>query len=270
MRSDLLDMLAGGLPQDAISLGTEVRTLGIHDDRTELGLTGGAVLDARLVVGADGVHSRIRDQAFARTGARSALLAQSSWRFMAPNPGVDFWTLWTSAECMVLLAPVGDHSVYGWAALTRSRSDDRSAWQLDRATRHFPERVRQAIRHASSHRDGLHHSPLEEVRLDRWHEGRTVLIGDAAHATAPVWAQGAALALEDAIVLARCLSAHPDVPTALIDFQDQRMARVSHVQALTDAMSRAAKLPPLIRNALLPFIRPKRDSQTYEPLKKQV
>jgi 2-polyprenyl-6-methoxyphenol hydroxylase-like FAD-dependent oxidoreductase len=113
MRSDLLDMLGSGLPQDAISLGTEVRTLGIHDDRTELGLTGGAVLDARLVVGADGVHSSIRDQAFARTGARSALLAQSSWRFMAPNPGVDFWTLWTSAECMVLLAPVGDHSVYG-------------------------------------------------------------------------------------------------------------------------------------------------------------
>lgn len=108
------------------------------------------------------------------------------------------------------------------------------------------------------------------MRLDRWHEGRTVLIGDAAHATAPVWAQGAALALEDAIVLARCLSAHPDVPTALIDLQDQRMARVSHVQALTDAMSRAAKLPPLIRNALLPFIGPKRYSQTYEPLKKQV
>jgi hypothetical protein len=42
------------------------------------------------------------------------------------------------------------------------------------------------------------------------------------------------------------------------------------LEALTDAMSRAAKLPPLIRNALLPFIRPKRYSQTYEPPKKQV
>jgi 2-polyprenyl-6-methoxyphenol hydroxylase-like FAD-dependent oxidoreductase len=45
----------------------------------------------------------------------------------------------------------------------------------------------------------LCHSLIEEVRLDSWHRGRVVLIGDAAHATAPVWAQGAALAAEEAL-----------------------------------------------------------------------
>ena len=51
-------------------------------------------------------------------------------------------------------------------------------------------------------------SPVDEVRLDSWHRGRVVLIGDAAHATAPVWAQGAALAAEDALVLAECRTPH--------------------------------------------------------------
>lgn len=51
-------------------------------------------------------------------------------------------------------------------------------------------------------------SPVEEVRLDSWHRGRVVLIGDAAHATAPVWAQGAAPAAEDALVLAERRTPH--------------------------------------------------------------
>jgi 2-polyprenyl-6-methoxyphenol hydroxylase-like FAD-dependent oxidoreductase len=121
--------------------------------------------------------------------------------------------------------------------------------------------------HANCHRHSLFYSPLEEVRLDIWHRGRAVLIGDAAHATAPVWAQGAALALEDAIVLAACVSDHADIQSALANFQDRRIKRVTHVRALTDAMSKAAKLPPIVRNLLLPIVGPKRYRQTYGLLK---
>jgi flavin-dependent dehydrogenase len=96
------------------------------------------------------------------------------------------------------------------------------------------------------------------------------VVGDAAHATAPVWAQGAALALEDAIVLVRSIGEHPDIETALADYQHQRWKRVAHVQRLTDAMSKAAKLPNLIRNALIPVIAPRRYRQTYAPLKAEV
>jgi 2-polyprenyl-6-methoxyphenol hydroxylase-like FAD-dependent oxidoreductase len=45
----------------------------------------------------------------------------------------------------------------------------------------------------------LYHSPMEEVRVERWSQGRVVLIGDTAHATAPIWAEGAALAVDGSV-----------------------------------------------------------------------
>jgi 2-polyprenyl-6-methoxyphenol hydroxylase-like FAD-dependent oxidoreductase len=171
---------------------------------------------------------------------------------------------------MVLLMPVDDREVYGWAANTRPFSQGDSPEALDRLTCKFPERVRNTVLDVVARPNALYHSPLEEVRLNRWYNGRAVLIGDAAHATAPVWAEGVALALEDAIVLARSLSTIPAELPALADFEAQRRSRVAHVQALTDAMSKAAKLPPLVRKALFPFIGPKRYRQTYEPLKAAV
>ena len=59
----------------------------------------------------------------------------------------------------------------------------------------------------------LHQASVDEVRLERWHNGRLVLIGDAAHATGPVWAQGVAMALEDAMVLGELLARPPQPST---------------------------------------------------------
>lgn len=267
-RSALIGMLGAGLPEGTVRLNTGVEAIGFHPTHADVWLTTGYGLSAGLLVGADGVHSTVRAQVFGDdAGVGGALLARSSWRFMAPNPGIDCWTLWTSRRGMILLVPVDDQTVYGWAALTRSPEDGVSPDALEQLASRFPDRVRRAVTHAMGQTDGLYHSPLEDVRLRSWHHGRAVLVGDAAHATAPVWAQGAALALEDAIVLTRTLGAHEDVEAALVDFQNQRWKRVAHVQATTDAMSKAAKLPTLIRNALLPSIAPRRYRQTYEPLK---
>lgn len=270
-RSVLLSMLADGLPEASLLYNADVQSMTLHSTHAALGLADGTNLATHLVVGADGVRSTIRAEAFGTvSGAGHALLAEKSWRFMAPNPGVDCWTVWVADEGMVLLMPLDDCEVYGWAAITRPLSRGDSPEALDRLTRQFPERVQKTVQDVLARSNALYHSPLEEVRLNRWHNGRAVLIGDAAHATAPVWAEGVALALEDAIVLARSLSTICDELAALVDFEEQRRSRVAHVQALTDAMSRAAKLPPFVRNALFPFIGPKRYRQTYEPLKTAV
>ncbi|MGX9430132.1 MULTISPECIES: FAD-dependent oxidoreductase [Bradyrhizobium] len=270
-RSALLSMLAAGLPEASLLYNADVQSMTLHSTHAELGLADGTNLATRLVVGADGVRSTIRTEAFGTVlGPGHALLAEKSWRFMAPNPGVDCWTVWAADEGVVLLMPIDDREVYGWAAITRPLSRGDSPEALDWLTRQFPERVRRTVLDVLARPNALYHSPLEEVRLNRWHNGRAVLIGDAAHATAPVWAEGVALALEDAIVLARALSTICDELPALADFEAQRRSRVAHVQALTDAMSQAAKLPAFIRNALFPFIGPKRYRQTYEPLKTAV
>ncbi|PJR09082.1 FAD-binding monooxygenase [Sinorhizobium meliloti] len=270
-RSALVAALTEGVSRDLLRYDADVRSLEFHPTQPKVRLQDGTMLGASLIVGADGVRSTVRRELFGRrTGRGHALLADASWRFMAPNPGIDCWTVWAGADCMILLMPVADDEVYGWAAITTPNPISKSPCALLELRSEFPRRVRDTILHAVSRPDGLYHSPLEEVRLDHWHNQRVVLIGDAAHATAPVWAEGVALALEDAIVLGRTLSKASDIPAALVEFEARRRSRVAHVQAKTDAMSKAAKLPPFVRNMLLPFLGPKNYRQTYGPLKEPV
>lgn len=271
-RAELLAMLADDLPQDRHWHGVESRSLAMSATGGALKLSDGRIVNGALIVGADGVRSTVRREVFgAAAGAGHALLAEDSWRFMAPNPGIDCWTVWASAEGMILLMPVSDGEVYGWAAITKSRGGTQSSISaLIEMSFLFPRRVRDTIAHVAARPTRLYHSPLEEVRMDRWHTQRAVLIGDAAHATAPVWAEGVALGLEDAIVLGRCLEQTSDIPAALAGYEAMRRARVAHVQHQTDAMSKAAKLPATLRNLLLPVVGPKKYRQTYARLKEAV
>jgi 2-polyprenyl-6-methoxyphenol hydroxylase-like FAD-dependent oxidoreductase len=267
-RSSLIGLLREGLDKDAIRYSAEVQA--IADDATtpELVFRDNTRLGASVIVGADGVRSVVRRETFGNGSERGhGMLAEASWRFMVSNADITCWTVWADAEGMVLLMPTGDGLVYGWAAITSPQKYGRSPEDLAEMVSKFPKHVREIVARATSDQATLHHSPLEEVRLERWHRNRVVLIGDAAHATTPVWAQGAALGMEDAIALGRTLAKGKPIPPALGTFARSRRARVAHVQAMTDAMSRAAKLPPFVRNMLLPLVGPRRYRQTYGPLK---
>jgi 2-polyprenyl-6-methoxyphenol hydroxylase-like FAD-dependent oxidoreductase len=116
----------------------------------------------------------------------------------------------------------------------------------------------------------LYYSPVEEVRCARWSRGRLALIGDAAHATGPVWAQGAALALEDAIALAGLLAAGGDWTGVGAELERLRRPRVAHVQAATDKMSRLAGLPGRFRDVVAPVLGPRAYRAAYGPLRTPV
>jgi 2-polyprenyl-6-methoxyphenol hydroxylase-like FAD-dependent oxidoreductase len=108
---------------------------------------------------------------------------------------------------------------------------------------------------------------VEEVRCQRWGAGRLVLIGDAAHATGPVWAQGAAMTLEDCLVLADLLAARSDWSSVGAEFERLRRPRVGHVQAATDKMSRLAGLPDRLRDLVAPVLGPRAYREAYRPLR---
>ncbi|RBY77254.1 FAD-dependent monooxygenase [Geodermatophilus sp. TF02-6] len=99
----------------------------------------------------------------------------------------------------------------------------------------------------------------------RWHRGRTVLIGDAAHATSPAAGQGSSLAVEDAVVLARCLRDLP-VEDAVDLFERTRRARAERVVAQGFRTS-SAKSPPavgrVVRDLVLPVVLRRRDPQAW-------
>ena len=97
----------------------------------------------------------------------------------------------------------------------------------------------------------MHVAPIEEVTLDRWYRGSVLLIGDAAHATSPNIAEGAAMALEDGLVLAECLAAGNEVAHAVAKFQERRRPRTQWVLAQTHRRDRTRNPPPALRDFAL-------------------
>jgi 2-polyprenyl-6-methoxyphenol hydroxylase-like FAD-dependent oxidoreductase len=91
-------------------------------------------------------------------------------------------------------------------------------------------------------------SSLEEVDQSPWHRGRVVLIGDAAHAMAPTMAQGAALAMEDALVLSELLTSGSDPEWATQAFEERRRPRVEWVREHTERQASLLRLPFAVRN----------------------
>jgi FAD-dependent urate hydroxylase len=94
-------------------------------------------------------------------------------------------------------------------------------------------------------------------RVRTWHRGRVVLVGDAAHAVAPSSGQGASMAIEDGIALARCLRDVSDIPSALAAYEGLRRARVERVVrwgARSSSTKLAGPIAARIRDAMLPLV----------------
>ena len=90
-----------------------------------------------------------------------------------------------------------------------------------------------------------------------WHRGPMVIIGDAAHATAPSSGQGASMAIEDAVVLARCLRDLSDIPQAFAAYERQRRTRVERIVAhgaRTSNSKAAGPVARVLRDLMMPFL----------------
>jgi 2-polyprenyl-6-methoxyphenol hydroxylase-like FAD-dependent oxidoreductase len=265
-RRDLLSVLAGALDADVVRWGVEV--LGVRQPPSgpaEIELTGGGAEPARLVVGADGVHSVVR-RATVGSATSRAVLSGSCWRLMTPDPGVDHFTVWAGPRGTFLMIPV-DADVYCFVSSVGGRDVGTDPAWIAENFAGYPDPVRQVAAWAAAHPEATRRSPIEEVRGVPWSNGRVVLIGDAAHATAPVWAQGAASALEDAEVLAEVLATLDEPHAVGPALEARRRARVEHVQHMTDRLSRAAGLPRWIAEPILPFVGPRTYRETFEPLR---
>jgi len=115
-----------------------------------------------------------------------------------------------------------------------------------------------------------HAGAVEEVVLDSWSHGAVLLIGDAAHATSPNMAQGAAMALEDAIVLAECLTATAGIADGIAAYGHRRRPRTEWVLRQTHRRDRTRTLLPAVRNLLLKQFGQRIFHANYRPLRERV
>ncbi|MGS2617562.1 FAD-dependent monooxygenase [Micromonospora sp. LZ34] len=109
----------------------------------------------------------------------------------------------------------------------------------------------------TSDADGLHAVGSLHIMppVPRWHRGRMVLVGDSAHAPSNSSGQGASLAVESAVQLARCLRDLPDVGSAFAAFERLRRARVERVAARAARINQA-KAPGAVARAMMPLLMP--------------
>jgi salicylate hydroxylase len=199
----------------------------------------GAVHTGAIVVGADGIHSGIRNQLFGQGSPRFS--GNVAWRGTLPaekveDLGLDFLSSnWWGPERSFVHYYISAGKTHNWIGVGRSSAPSRESWS---ATGDVAE--------ALAEYDGWHPQVLAVIRastrlfrmalydrepLATWHAGRVVLLGDAAHAMLPYHAQGAAQSIEDAYVLAGCIAEAPTSPVAAIErYERIRKDRAEWVQ----------------------------------------
>jgi 2-polyprenyl-6-methoxyphenol hydroxylase-like FAD-dependent oxidoreductase len=235
-----------------VRLGTSVTGLSQHDDKVHVVFTDGSTGTYDLVVGADGIHSWVRRLLFGNIPPRH--LGQVSWRFLVDFSGaIDTWTVMLGPRRAFLAMPVGRNRLYCYADLATFATEDPTEGDLGRLRALFGDFAEPvpSILGGLDGFDAIHFAPIGEIALDSWGRGRVVLLGDAAHATSPNMAEGASMALEDALVLAEMLGTHGSPEQSLSVFSARRQARIRWVQQRTHRRDRVRTLPAPLRNLAL-------------------
>lgn len=263
-RADLHAVLLDGARDVPIRMGVDVRRLREQGEAVAVDFGDGTAGEFDLVIGADGIRSAVRRLAFG-DDATALPVGQVGWRFVtACPPAITSWSVMLGHRTAFLMIPIGNGRVYCYCDVV-SRSGTGQHEDLDGLFSSFAEPAPRLI--ASLPDPALaHRSTIEEVALDAWVRGRVVLIGDAAHATSPNMAEGAAMALEDALVLAECLQRSDAVPAALAAFEARRRPRTDWVRAQTHRRDRTRYLPTAIRNAVLRAFGQRIFRSNYRPL----
>ncbi len=236
-RPDLLGVLAEAVRREkagALHLGSRCVGCTQQEDRITLNLENGTSAEGDALIGADGVHSRIRHALFGKDQPKfTGIMA---WRGTAPMERLPkhmarrVGTNWVGPGGHVVHYPLHQGRLMNFVGIV-----ERADWKVESWTtrgtaaecaadfKGWHEDVHELIRGAGSlYKWAL----LGRAPMERWTTGRASLLGDACHPMLPFLAQGAVMALEDGYILARCLERWSgDVETALARYEGARRER---------------------------------------------
>jgi salicylate hydroxylase len=251
-RADLLDAVRRAVPASSVRLGSRCVALEQGGPRHTLVFSSGERAVADVVIGADGIHSLVRatlterlHPVYSGLCAFRALVPAAQAPTFARRPAQTLWVgpghhlvhyPISGGELvnLVAFAPAGDYTTESWTATAPIEEllAEYAGWD---------ERLVGLIRAAG--RPGRW-ALLDRAPLTRWSRGTVTLLGDAAHPMFPFFAQGAAQAIEDGAVLARCLAADPaDPAAALRRYESLRLPRTTRLQEVSHARAHLNHLP---------------------------
>lgn len=243
-----------------IRLGITVRDIDDEASGVAVTFSDGSRGRYDLVIGADGIRSAMRDKVFGTTH-QPKFTGQGVWRYNVRRPAdlSDMQIYRGKPGMTVGLVPLDRETMYVFVASAEpgnprfaleTRADELRR-RLEGYGGHIPQ-VREQVTDPAL----VVYRPMESMVMPApWYRGHTVLIGDAVHPSTPHLGQGAAMAIEDAVVLVDELGRHGSVDTALAAFMQRRYERVRTVVEASGSigeyeMNPGMKLdiPGLIRN----------------------
>lgn len=265
-RADLLEVLDRAVGAEP---GIELHT-GARVERIEPGASGvvveagGQRHQADLVIGADGIHSTVREALFG--GEAPRFTGNVAWRGLVPaaalpknlvRPVASAW--WGPRKHFVhyyvrrgeLVNCVCVVEKAGWEIESWSERGDLAELRADFTGWH--DTVRILIDNLDAEAC-FKWALFDRPPMPAWGKGRVTLLGDACHPTLPFMAQGAAMAVEDAAVLARCVAEGDEIAGSLRRYESLRRARTSRVQAGSRRNARLfhlSGLPARLRNLVV-------------------
>jgi salicylate hydroxylase len=249
-RADLYDALIGAvLEQDDACLHTGHCFERYAETATgvTLGFDNGAEAEADLLIGADGVKSAVRTALFGSSSP--TFTGYIAWRGLVPIERLDKQTI--QPESALSIGPghmftrylIRDGSTLNYVAFAERNTWTDEGWAVQSTIEELVEEFADA---EASVRAMLAATPPElcfkwglfdRRPLDTWTVGRATLLGDAAHTMTPFLGQGAVMAIEDGMVLARAIEAGNDIPEAFSNYERARVERANFV--MLESLARA-------------------------------
>lgn len=242
-RSDIINALAEQFPMDQIQFGKRIRSLQQGDDGVTLAFEDGGSASFDVVVGADGIHSRVRTALFGEEHPRFTGVV--SFRSVVPTervkqvPEIEAFTKWwgPNPQSQIVTFPLNQGKDTFIFATTGQASWTEESWTSEgdvNELRGFYKDFHPDARALLDACDSTLKSALyEREPLAQWSVGTVTLLGDACHPMLPFMAQGAGMAIEDAVVLGRALSnvsTRAEAAQALQRYESARKERTAKIQ----------------------------------------
>ncbi len=233
-RAELVEILANAIPTEILHLGSQFTHFTLESTYVRAHFKDGSEDIADLLVGADGIHSRVRAQLFPEVTLRYS--GQTCFR------GISEIALPKALACTSRevwggrdrfgFAAVGPKRVYWFAPqISPPGLEDSVGLRMQRlfdSYGKFPDPIPRILAAARAE-DTIRTDLFDFKPIPRWSEGNVVLLGDAAHAMTPNLGQGGAQAIEDAFVLAEQCGQADSVAAALGTYERVRMAKATWI-----------------------------------------
>ena len=260
----------------AITLRTSAEVVSAAQDGASVSaaLASGERVQGALLVAADGLWSNLRRQVVGDGPPRVS--GHTTYRSVIPTgqmPEDLRWnaaTLWAGPKCHIVHYPLSGWKSFNLVVTYHNDAPEPVAGkpvseeEVRKGFEHVHERARSIISHG---RDWKLWVLCDRDPVENWVDGRIVLLGDAAHPMMQYFAQGACMALEDAVCLSHMLSSRDDLDAALEAYRSRRVVRTARVQLQSREIGEHVYHPAgahaLVRNAIM---RSKSSAQFHEAL----